>query len=174
MNLNCNTFYLTYLTLIARKARVHFQWMGLPRINQVFTLGGLTKRRGSCSSRSGLKGRTQPIYIGQAGYNTSATLYDRVKDSHIDGKKNGDVSRSTFRKTISALLLEPLNLRLEGSNKLSSDDNRRVSKWIKNHLRVTIVPWNNRNSLNSIEHAVLKKLDPTLNLRGRPRLLFGD
>ena len=110
----------------------------------------------------------QPIYIGQAGYNTSATLNDRVKDSHIEGKKNGDVSRSTFRKTISALLLEPLNLCLEGSDKLSLDDNRRVSEWIKNHLRVTIVPWNNRNSLNSIEHAVLKKLDPPLNLRGRP------
>ena len=33
------------------------------------------------------------------------------------------------------------------------EDNRRVSRWIENHLRVAIVPWEDRDSLERVEQA---------------------
>lgn len=39
---------------------------------------------------------------------------------------------------------------------------------IESHLRVAIAPWEDRDSLERIEQAVLDELDPPFNLRGRP------
>lgn len=77
------------------------------------------------------------------------------------------MSSSTFRLTISAILREPLDLRSEGG-RLASDANGRVSRLIESHLRVAIDPWEDRDSLERIEQAVLDVLDPPFNLRGRP------
>ena len=113
----------------------------------------------------GGKEAPRPVYVGQAGAEPStATLESRVKGNHITGA----LGSSTFRKTISAILLEPLNLRLQGPDKLAPEDKKRVSAWIKEHLRVAIVPWDDRASLKALEKAVLEKLDPPLNLQGRP------
>ena len=113
----------------------------------------------------------QFIYVGQAGATrwpsgtkSTATLKSRIRRNHIQG----NLSSSTFRHTISAILREPLNLRLTEPGKLALADNRRVSGWIESHLRVVIVPWQDRDSLERIEQAVLDTLEPPLNLRGRP------
>ncbi len=76
------------------------------------------------------------IYVGQTGATSrharkpsSATLVDRVRSSHI----GGNVKSSTFRETISALLLASLGLALVQPRKLARTDNKRVSDWIKDH-----------------------------------------
>ena len=111
------------------------------------------------------------IYVGQAGATSwpsgkrsTATLKSRILNNHI----GGNASSSTFRLTITALLVDPLNLRVAKPGRLVSEDNRRVSAWIKEYLRIAIVPLEERDSLQEIEHVVLKTLDPPLNLDGRP------
>lgn len=81
------------------------------------------------------------------------------------------MSSSTFRLTISAILREPLNLRLQDPGKLEPEEKRRVSQWFESHLRVAIVPWEDRDSLEYIEQGVLDVLDPPSILTGglRPR-----
>ena len=111
------------------------------------------------------------IYVGQAGATkwpsgrkSSATLKSRIRGNHL----RGNLSSSTFRLTISALLHEALNLRLAEPGKLMLEDNRRVSEWIRDHLRVAIVSFEDREALKGLEEAVLDALDPPLNLDGRP------
>ena len=113
----------------------------------------------------------QFLYVGQAGATrwpsgskSTATLKSRIRSNHI----RGNLSSSTFRRTISALLRQPLNLRLAEPAKLMLEDNRRLSGWIEDHLRVAIVPLGDRDSLECVEQAVLNTLDPPLNLGGRP------
>ena len=110
------------------------------------------------------------IYVGQAGATrwpsgkkSTATLKSRIRSNHIRGNR----SSSTFRWTITAILREPLDLRLAEPGKLIPEDNRRVSGWIEKHLRVAIVPWEDRDSLERVEQAVLDAIDPPLNLDGR-------
>ena len=113
----------------------------------------------------------QLFYVGQAGAThwpsgrkSTAILKSRIRSNHI----RGNLSSSTFRHTISALLREPLNLRLAEPGKLMLEENRRVSTWIENHMRVAIVAIIDREHLGSIERAVLDTLDPPFNLNGRP------
>lgn len=51
---------------------------------------------------------------------------------------------------------------------LVPEDRKIVSVWIEDHLRVMIVPYDDRDSLEHVEYCVLDTLDPPLNLRGRP------
>jgi hypothetical protein len=112
---------------------------------------------------------TSLIYAGQAGATSSisarasgATLYSRIRNNHI----RGNAGSSTFRKTISALLLEPLDLKVDRPDILVGEDNLRVSQWIHQHLSVAIFPYDDRGSLGVFEHQVLRILDPPLNLNG--------
>jgi hypothetical protein len=77
------------------------------------------------------------IYAGQAGATSRrtktesrATLRSRIGGNHL----RGNIRSSNFRKTISALLLQPLGLQLAGLNKLDPASNRIVSEWIRRHL----------------------------------------
>lgn len=111
------------------------------------------------------------IYVGQtgatqpSGKSSQRTLTRRILSDHL----RGNVGSSTFRKTISAILFEPLNLRLEKSDRLARNSNKRVSAWIKAHLRVVIVPYADRDSLLDVEKHVLASLDPPFNLKGVPK-----
>lgn len=112
------------------------------------------------------------IYAGQAdatrwpsGTTSKATLGSRIRGNHI----GGNASSSTFRLTLSGLLLEPLDLVVANPGCLQREDNGRVSDWIEEHLRVAIVAYDDRDSLEEIEKAVLALLDPALNLDGRPK-----
>ena len=111
------------------------------------------------------------IYVGQtgatkwpSGKTSKATLRNRILGNHI----RGNVRSSTFRWTISAILFRPLKLRLANPNRLRPEDNRKVSDWIKNHLRVAIAPYADRDSLGKVERDVLKALDPPLCLQDCP------
>lgn len=111
------------------------------------------------------------VYAGQAGATrwpsgkkSTATLASRIRSNHI----NGNASSSTFRLTLSAVLLEPLKLQVTKPGRLAPESNRAVSSWIKDHLRVAIVAYDDRDTLGRIEDAILDALDPPLNIEGRP------
>lgn len=111
------------------------------------------------------------IYAGQAGATrqpsgtpSKATLRSRIKQNHI----NGNAYSSTFRLTLSAVLLEPLGLLVMKPSRLTPESRAHVSGWIKRHLRVAVIPYDDRDELAEVEHAVLAVLDPPLNLDGRP------
>lgn len=44
--------------------------------------------------------------------------------------------------------------------------NTALSAWMRNHLRVVTLPYPDRGTLAVLEHAVLARLDPPLNLDG--------
>lgn len=73
---------------------------------------------------------------------------------------------STFRLTLSAVLLEPLGLLVMKPRRLTPESRAEVSAWIRRHLRVAIAPFDDRDNLSQVEHAVLDVLDPPLNLDG--------
>jgi putative restriction endonuclease len=109
------------------------------------------------------------IYAGQAGASTAkakiergATLQSRIQGNHL----TGNVSSSTFRKTLTTVLREPLGLTIHANGKLDKADNQRVSAWMREHLRIAIFGWTDRSTLIHLEEAVLAELDPPLNLMG--------
>jgi hypothetical protein len=111
------------------------------------------------------------VYAGQAGATSprvgaasKATLRSRIGGHHV----NGNIRSSTFRRTLAAVLREPLGLRLAGGGRLDVPSNRLLSAWIRAHLRVAWVPCPERGTLAALEDAVLRRLDPPLNLQGMP------
>jgi hypothetical protein len=111
------------------------------------------------------------IYAGQTGATSTrvkkistATLHSRICRNHL----GGNVGSSTFRKTVSAVLLEPLALRLSGPACLDKASNDAVSTWMRAHLLVVTTPYDDRDLLAKVEQAVLERIDPPLNLKGMP------
>ena len=106
------------------------------------------------------------LYAGQTGATkkrgaqSSATLASRVGRQHI----RGNARSSTFRLTISTLLLDRLVLVPAGKGRLDRPSNTRVSDWIADHLMVSIAPFDDRDALGDVEKEVLVHLDPPLNL----------
>ncbi len=149
---------------------------GFPSDSQVAARPGLYSWWGDPTARAAIEeqlGIAIPplVYAGQAGATrwpsgtrSEATLGSRIRGNHI----NGNASSSTFRLTLSALLLRPLDLTVLKPGRLTREDRRIVSAWIKDHLRVLIVPYDDRDSLEHVEDCVLDAIDPPLNLKGRP------
>jgi hypothetical protein len=111
------------------------------------------------------------IYAGQAGATStrsrkipSTTLRSRICTNHL----GGNVRASTFRKTMTAVLLEHLALQLVGPHRLDKASNDAVSKWVREHLRIVTGPHIDREQLANVEQAVLERIDPPLNLMGMP------
>lgn len=111
------------------------------------------------------------LYLGQAGATkwpsgkrSTATLATRIGRQHI----RGNARSSTFRRTISALLLDQLKLVPASGGRLDRPSNAVVSQWIAEHLKVGIVAVDDRDGLGRIEHAVLNQLNPPLNLHHCP------
>lgn len=109
------------------------------------------------------------IYAGQAGATSSragversATLRSRITGNHL----RGNIGSSTFRKTLTAALFDPLDLQLERPGKLDAESNAAVSEWMRSHLRIATFACPDRSTLAALEHAVLDDLDPPLNLMG--------
>ncbi|MDP9442282.1 MAG: hypothetical protein M3P34_08930 [Actinomycetota bacterium] len=107
------------------------------------------------------------LYAGQAGATkwpsgkrSNATLRSRIGQQHI----RGNARSSTFRLTLSTILLVELGLTPATGGRLTPDSNRVVSDWIAAHLRVAIVPFPDRDRLGVVEAAVVGRLDPPLNL----------
>ena len=152
----------------AAKSAGLYSWWADSTAQKLFGEAGV-RVRNSGATKSGQE--LALIYVGQTGAtsrrarkSSSATLEDRVKSDHI----GGNVKSSTFRETISAVLLAPLGLTVMQPRKLARNDNKRVSEWIKEHLRVSVVPVGDRDSLGQMERTVLRELDSPLNLDDRP------
>lgn len=106
------------------------------------------------------------VYVGQAGATrwpsgkpSAATLGSRIGSQHI----RGNARSSTFRLTISCLLVEAMGLDME-AGRLASASNTRISSWIAEHLRVAISSYPDRDRLGAVEAAVVAAIDPPLNL----------
>lgn len=103
------------------------------------------------------------IYAGQAGATrwpsgkrSGSTLWGRIVGMHLGGA----AEFSTFRRTLAAILSRPLGM--------TGEDDSQLSVWIKEHLRVIAIPVSDADELGQGEAAVLDRLDPPLNLQGRP------
>jgi hypothetical protein len=101
------------------------------------------------------------IYAGQAGATrwpsgrrSDNTLWARLVEMHI----NGSVGFSTFRRTLDAILHEPL--------RLDRPDDPMLNDWMAAHLRVQTWACQDASTLGQVEAAVLAALDPPLNLKG--------
>lgn len=103
------------------------------------------------------------IYAGQAGATrwpsgkrSDSTLWSRITGMHLAGA----AEFSTFRRTLAAILGPVLGM--------TSEDDPQLSSWMSSHLRVIAIPVPDPDQLSRIETAVLDRLDPPLNLQGRP------
>jgi hypothetical protein len=103
------------------------------------------------------------LYAGQAdatkwpsGKRSNATLRTRIGQQHIRGNSRS----STFRLTISSVLLAELDLQPASSGRLAEASNRVVSDWIANHLRIATVPFPDRDRLGVVEAVVVARLEP--------------
>ncbi|MFP5219779.1 MAG: DUF6884 domain-containing protein [Actinomycetes bacterium] len=103
------------------------------------------------------------IYAGQAGATrwpsgrrSSNTLHGRLVGMHLGTR----AQFSTFRRTLGAALRVPLDL--------AGPDDERLSVWMQQHLRAVVVSVADGDELGRLEQTVLDRLDPPLNLQGRP------
>ena len=101
------------------------------------------------------------IYAGLAGATrwpsgkqSNNTLWLRISTMHLAGNHEF----STFRRTLGAILAS-----IEGSSQV---DETALTKWMHDHLKVVVVPFEDRDELGRLETRVLKVLDPPLNLQG--------
>jgi hypothetical protein len=111
------------------------------------------------------------IYAGQTGATTvlaritrRATLRSRVAGQHL----RGNTRASTFALTLAVLLREPLDLRFVADRKIDPMSRARLVEWMRAHLSVCAYPVDDPGRLAALEHAVLDRLDPPLNLHQRP------
>lgn len=120
---------------------------------------------GAWDLTAGLGNRVDPglIYVGQAGATrwpsgrqSSNTLQGRLVGMHLGSRADF----STFRRTLGAALRMPLALQ--------GPDDARLSRWMQEHLRVVVVPLRDGDVLGRLEQQILERLDPPLNLQGRP------
>ena len=101
------------------------------------------------------------IYAGLAGATrwpsgtrSRSTLWLRIASMHLAGSHEF----STFRRTLGAILASAT-----GSTRVNEEE---LSFWMRAHLRVVVVPSDDRDELGRLETRVLKTLDPPLNLQG--------
>jgi hypothetical protein len=101
------------------------------------------------------------IYAGLAGatrwpsgQRSKNTLWLRIATMHLAGNHEF----STFRRSLGAIL---------AAESGSTDVNEQaLSEWMRAHLRVVTVSFDDRDGLGRLEKRVLAALDPPLNLQG--------
>ena len=103
------------------------------------------------------------FYVGISPSSTksSQNLRKRVAGTHITGNTGG----STFRLTLASLLFETMAWQPVMTDRplLTRDDNRALTEWQHEHLRLT---WATHPEPWAIEHEVIAQLQPPLNLAG--------
>lgn len=114
---------------------------------------------------AGLRHSIEPglVYVGQAGATrsrsnkaSSNTLWKRLTAMHLGSR----AEMSTLRRTLAAALSAVLGL--------TDEDDPQLSAWIARNMTVVPVAVHDHEALSEMEAAVLERLDPPLNLRGRP------
>ncbi len=111
------------------------------------------------------------IYVGQAGATVwpsgkrrDATLLSRISLMHLGAR----ITFSTLRLTLAASLREGLSLVVTGAKILAPESEERLTEWMHAHLAISIWPFDDVDALDEVEHAVLNRLDPPLNLKHMP------
>lgn len=101
------------------------------------------------------------IYAGLAGATrwpsgtqSKSSLWLRIATMHLAGSHEF----STFRRTLGAILASA-----SGSTEVNEQE---LSEWMRDHLKVVAVPFDDRDELGRLEKRVLTALDPPLNLQG--------
>ena len=149
------------------------EWPGqLTNVAQPGLYSWWVDRDGARELSTGLGHRVSAglIYAGQTGATKwpsgkqgKATLATRIGSNHLRGRIQG----STFRLTLAACLAAPLQLHRTDSKHLAPDSEQQLTLWMHEHLKVAVMPFPERDALADLEHHVLAKLDPPLNLDGR-------
>jgi len=108
------------------------------------------------------------VYAGQAGATKwpsgkagTNTLGKRIGRMHLGGK----VRMSTFRWTLAAPLFDQLGVPVQASLLITPPSEQALTEWMCAHLSVAVHPHDDRDTLGGLEHEVLQRLDPPLNLR---------
>ncbi|HVT64555.1 MAG TPA: hypothetical protein VHD81_05335 [Mycobacteriales bacterium] len=105
------------------------------------------------------------VYAGQAGATSAgrteaeSTLRSRIAGQHL----RGGIHASTWRKSLCAVLRDELGLDFE-AHRLTNDAQTSLNEWMREHLRLAVYPIADRAVVNAAEAAVLRSLDPPLNL----------
>jgi len=97
---------------------------------------------------AGLAGATR----SRSGRRSSNTLWGRISGMHLGGRHEF----STFRLSLGSVLAAA-----EG---LADIDENALTSWMHEHLRVAAVPVDDADRLDGLESAILRTLDPPLNL----------
>ena len=107
------------------------------------------------------------VYAGQtsavtrrSGRRATSTLRRLVGDQQFEGS----VRASNFRFTLGAVLQPALLLVVVAPKRLTLESEHLLSTWIRRHLRVAICDHEERETLPELESAVLRDLDPPLNV----------
>ena len=107
------------------------------------------------------------IWVGQAGATrwpsgrvNSDTLGERIARTHLQGR----VRSSTVRLTIASILFVQLELVVQASALLQASAEQDLSDWMRAHLSIAVHPHDDRDSLAGLEHGVVQRLDPPLNI----------
>jgi hypothetical protein len=101
------------------------------------------------------------IYAGLAGATrwpsgrrSTNTLWSRIAGMHLGSRHEF----STFRRTLGAILAN--------SRRETTIDEAQLTQWMREHLKLIAVPWEDADTLGRLEDDVLRQLDPPLNLQG--------
>lgn len=107
------------------------------------------------------------IYAGQAGATfwpsgkkTDNTLGKRIGQLHLGGKVRG----STFRHTLAAILYEQLGVQVKAPMRITPASEKALTAWMCEHLSVAVYSHEDPDTLSSLEHVMLQRLNPPLNL----------
>lgn len=110
-----------------------------------------------------------PLYVGKA----ADSLSERDLKDHFG---NGRTGRSTVRRSFAALLREDLDLAAMPRNPaepadfdryaLSTADDQKLTDWMRGRLEIAVWTWDQSRPLDDIEHDVLARLNPPINIVG--------
>jgi hypothetical protein len=107
------------------------------------------------------------VYAGLAGATSagrssvSSTLRSRIAGNHLRGGIHG----STWRKSLTAMLLDQLDLDVS-SGDLAPSSQAELTDWMRRHLMLAVYPIADSRGVGAAEDALLERLDPPLNLDG--------
>lgn len=112
------------------------------------------------------------LYVGQAGATkwpsgteSKATLGSRIRGQHFGGNSRS----STLRRTFAAALGPSLGLQPRPGGGLDPDSEKRLSTFMRSHLRVALFEIAERGEIGTLEAEAVRVLNPPLNLDHVPR-----
>ena len=107
------------------------------------------------------------LYAGQAGatkWPSGRTVEDTLDKRLGQLDLGGKVRMSAFRWTLAALLFKQLEVQVQAAMVVTPSSEQALTAWMRQHLSIAVHPHDDRDTLGGLEHAVLERLDPPLNL----------